>query len=202
MEDKTLNERESLELISRMIQNTHNRLGGSIGSIYLGWGYISLFVTALVVVFQLVLNHYTWNWLWFLIPGLGLPLTWALSRRDAGRAVTFVDRAITYAWMVVGFVCILITLTGMLIDYRIPIFPVICILLTTAITQAGLIARYTPLTVGGIVGILLSLGMFFTPGHGFWPVILYAAMIVAGMIVPGHMMKCDARRQPNLENHV
>lgn len=39
MEERKLNEKESLELIAQMIQNTKNRLETNCGMPFLFWGY-------------------------------------------------------------------------------------------------------------------------------------------------------------------
>lgn len=50
MEDKELNEQESLKLITQMIQNTRRNLDTGSGNMFLLWGYVSAIVT--LVVFQ------------------------------------------------------------------------------------------------------------------------------------------------------
>ena len=47
MEDKKMTEKESLELITSMIQRTRERYVGD-GNIMLMWGYLTVAVTALV----------------------------------------------------------------------------------------------------------------------------------------------------------
>ncbi len=47
MEERKLNEKESLELIAQMIQNTKNRLETNCGMPFLFWGYTTLFVSLL-----------------------------------------------------------------------------------------------------------------------------------------------------------
>ena len=47
MEDKKLNERESIELITSMISRTNERYFGD-GNIYLVWGYVTLVVASSV----------------------------------------------------------------------------------------------------------------------------------------------------------
>ena len=42
MEDKKLNEKESLELITQMIQNTRRNLDTGSGNMFLVWGYVSV----------------------------------------------------------------------------------------------------------------------------------------------------------------
>ena len=48
MEERKLNEKESLELIAQMIQNTKNRLETNCGMPFLFWGYTTIFVSLLV----------------------------------------------------------------------------------------------------------------------------------------------------------
>ena len=48
MEDKKLNEKESLELITQMIQNTRQNLDTGSGNMFLVWGYVSVLVTCLL----------------------------------------------------------------------------------------------------------------------------------------------------------
>ena len=49
MEDKKLNEKESLELITQMIQNTRQNLDTGSGNMFLVWGYVSVLVTLTVL---------------------------------------------------------------------------------------------------------------------------------------------------------
>lgn len=45
MKDKELNEKESLELIARMIRNTRRNLDTGSGNSFLVWGYVGVLVT-------------------------------------------------------------------------------------------------------------------------------------------------------------
>lgn len=48
MEERKLNEKESLELITRMIRNTKHNLEIGDGNIFLFWGYLTVTSTAIV----------------------------------------------------------------------------------------------------------------------------------------------------------
>lgn len=50
MEERKLNEKESLELIAQMIQNTKNRLETNCGMPFLFWGYTTLFVSLPIII--------------------------------------------------------------------------------------------------------------------------------------------------------
>ena len=63
MEEKKLNERESLELITRMIQETKNKLEVGDGNVLLIWGYVSVLTAILVYVMAIILDGNPWvNW--------------------------------------------------------------------------------------------------------------------------------------------
>ena len=50
MNDRVLNEKESLELIAQMIQNTKSRMTRNSGAPFLIWGYTTIIVSLLVSV--------------------------------------------------------------------------------------------------------------------------------------------------------
>ena len=62
MEERKLNEKESLELIAQMIQNTKNRLETNCGMPFLFWGYTTLFVSLLVWFLVVTTGNYYWQY--------------------------------------------------------------------------------------------------------------------------------------------
>ena len=71
MQEKPLNEKESLELITRMIQNTQQKMERGAGAPFLIWGYATVITTLTVwIVVRFTLN-YQFNYLWFMIPVIG-----------------------------------------------------------------------------------------------------------------------------------
>lgn len=84
MEERKLNEKESLELIAQMIQNTKNRLETNCGMPFLFWGYTTIFVSLLVWFLVVTTRNYYWQYLWFLLPiiaGTGTYLPHVISSR-------------------------------------------------------------------------------------------------------------------------
>lgn len=63
MEERKLNEKESLELIAQMIQNTKNRLETNCGMPFLFWGYTTLFVSLLIWFLVVTTRNYYWQYL-------------------------------------------------------------------------------------------------------------------------------------------
>ena len=68
MEERKLNEKESLELITQMIQNTKNRLETNCGMPFLLWGYTTTLISLLVWSLVVTTRDYHWQYLWFLLP--------------------------------------------------------------------------------------------------------------------------------------
>ena len=65
MEERKLNEKESLELIAQMIQNTKNRMETNCGMPFLLWGYTTVFTSLLVWLLVTYTQNNNWQYLWF-----------------------------------------------------------------------------------------------------------------------------------------
>ena len=103
MEDKQLNAAESIALISRMIDNTRNRMLRNSGRPFLVWGYVTVFTTLLVMGAVYYFQNPKWNILWMLLPVLGALLMWLTrDKHTEGKVSTFVDRVINNVWLVMG----------------------------------------------------------------------------------------------------
>ena len=73
MEERKLNEKESLELIAQMIQNTKNRMETNCGMPFLLWGYTTVFTSLLVWLLVTYTQNNNWQYLWFMLPIIGEP---------------------------------------------------------------------------------------------------------------------------------
>lgn len=71
MEDKKMTEKESLELITQMIQNSKKNLRLGNVNILLLWGYLCAITALVVYVLILITGNPLWNWVWLAIPVIG-----------------------------------------------------------------------------------------------------------------------------------
>jgi len=187
MEEKNLNSKESLELIAQMIQATKSKLkkGGSI--YFLVWGYVAL-LTTIAVYTALTLSHnQIYNWIWFAIPLIGIPLMSIIQRKTPRHAFTFIERVIGYVWMVIGGVVMIVPIISIFVDFRFPVLTVIGILLSVGVTLTGLIIEFKTYWISGILCIALSFSTLFFAGMN--QIIIYAIIIIFSMIIPGHVLK-------------
>ena len=102
MEEKQLNEKESLELITRMIRNTQQRIERGNGIPFLIWGYTTVLVSLLVWFTLKSTQNYYWNLLWFLIPVIGFTAMTISMKKEKKGVTTYIDKVIMYVWIVIG----------------------------------------------------------------------------------------------------
>lgn len=207
MDDRKLNERESLEVITSMIARTKERYLGS-GNILLMWGYLAVLVAVAVWILLVTTHHGYWNWLWFAIPVIGMPVTFIMRRREgrAYGAVTYSDKITSRLWLIFAVSQIVLTLVCLGFAYigeincwsALLVYPLLAA--PVAEIAQGLIVKEKSLTWGGIVG--LAVGMVAVccvagsiPLSANWFMPLFILVWVAMMIVPGHILNHKAEKE-------
>ncbi|MDD4417245.1 MAG: hypothetical protein PHH81_00210 [Bacteroides graminisolvens] len=194
MEDKVLTEKESLDLISQMIRNTRSRLEDNSGIPFLIWGYTTVIVAVIVWSLVTTSGNYLWHWLWFAIPVFGRTL-WLLHNKkqlnNRSRVITFVDRAISHVWMVFGIASFMISIISFLT--YIPILFIVLLTMGMATAITGLIIRFKPIIFSGFIGILFSPLCVIVRDTS--SILIFAAIFVLMMVIPGHMLNYTAKRR-------
>lgn len=185
MEDKQLNEKESLELIARMIKETQENTARYAAYPLLIWGYTTVAVTIVIWLAYLQTESYKVNYLWFALPAIAGPITIYFSRRDGKRGVkNYMDRITSQIWIVfglVGWLLSCVAFTG-----RIDILFMIPLLMGMATTLSGCVTKYKPMIIAGAVGAALSFSILFM--HGADRLLAFAAIFVIMMVIPGHIL--------------
>lgn len=208
MEERTITEVESIEIITSMISRTKDRLIKGSGNILLMWGYVIVAVSVLIWVLLAVTRNPAVNWLWFLIwiiGGIATPIMAKKQRVESGTK-SYTDKLTSQMWSTVGFSAIFSTLCclGFLLiggkDSWSMMFAFALIIVPMTEIMQGLVIREKSLVIGGAVG--LAVGIFTMcclvarvalAANWFMPlfIIAFAAM----MIVPGHILNSKAKRQ-------
>lgn len=184
MEDKMLNEKESLELISRMIQNTRNRMVESAGTPFLIWGYATVAISLAVWYLVASTGNYQWHFLWFLLPAIGVPATYLSNRKREPHAKTYVDRVVSSVWVVFG--CAAFAISALSFVRPLPILFLILLLMGMGTALTGVVIRFRAVVAGGWLGMLSSLACLWIEGAD--QILVFAAVFVFMMIVPGHIL--------------
>lgn len=191
MEERQLNEKESFELITRMIQNTQRNLEKGNGTPFLVWGYTTIIVSLLIWYFLSTTGDYRMHYLWFLIPVIAGPVMFFFLRKNEKGVRTYIDRVVGYVWMVMGVVGFMVSVTAMFF-WNMPILFIIILLMGSGTAITGLVIRFTPIAVAGFVGVILSLACLFTKGTD--QILVFAALFLVMMVIPGHILHAKGRR--------
>ena len=196
-----MNEKESLELITRMIQNSKKNLEVGSGNIFLLWGYLSV-VTAAVVMLLLVwqTGYMKWNWLWFAIPLLGWPLQAYLQKKTERRVLTYTDKVISAVWSTLGMamgVGAVFYCTDA--DRAMLILPLMVLCAGIGVAITGNIIRDRWMRFCGIFSFFIGLfsikGMeSFNLEGWYYDCATFIVCIVLMFIIPGHRLNREARR--------
>ncbi|MFV0471689.1 MAG: hypothetical protein ACK5L7_06605 [Paludibacteraceae bacterium] len=191
MEERKLNEKESLELISQMIQNTQQKLIKHSGIPFLTWGYVSAVVSLIVWILLKNTQNYLWNYLWFLIPAVGYAAMYLMSKNREKGVKTYIDKVIAYIW--IGFAVTGFTVSASAIFlWSFPILFIILLLMGTGTAITGMVIQFKPITVSGFLGVALSFGTLLIPGYN--SILIFALIFLIMMVIPGHILNYKSKK--------
>jgi len=191
MDNKNLNEKESLELIAQMIQNTKYSMIKNAGKPFLIWGYMTIVVSSLVWFMLKETGDYSWQWLWFLLPAIAYPLTIRFSLKRQNMVKTYIDRIVGYVWGVFGVAGFLVSCVSIFF-WNLPILFIVLLMMGMGTVLTGLIIKMRVVAICGSLGALASLGCLYV--HGFDQILVFASAFIFMMVVPGHYLNRIAKR--------
>lgn len=185
MENKQLSEKESLQLIAQMIQQSQYRLAKNAGTPFLIWGYMTAILSLVIWMLIRETANPQWNFLWLLLPAVCYPLMTYLNRCNEQMVKTYIDRIIGQVWTVFGIAGILISGVAMFL-WHIPILFIILLLMGMGTALSGMIIKVRVLTICGALGALLSVGCLMIGGAD--QLIFFATAFLIMMVIPGHAL--------------
>lgn len=207
MDDKKINEKESLAIITDMIARTKERYMLGDGNILLMWGYLTVAVSILVWVLLRLTHHPACNWLWFLIWIIGGTVTPIMEKKKAivKGVKSYSDKLTSKIWTIVGYSAIISTmfclgflLAGGVNSWQMMLAFALIIVPFAEIAQ-GIIINEKTLIWGGKIGLLV--GIFTTcciiggvKLYVSWFMPLFIVTFACMMIIPGHIINHKAKR--------
>ena len=192
MQEKPLNEKESLEIITRMIRNTQQKLERGAGGPFLIWGYATIITTLAVWVAIRLTMNYQFNYLWFMIPVIGC--IFMFIKKQPKGVCTYIDKVISYIWIVLGGTGFLLSMMSILsVMWNFPILFIIIIIMGMGSVLTGLVINFKPVVIGGIIGLAISIPHHLINAYDVKMLTFILAFIMT-YIIPGHILNHKAKK--------
>ncbi|MCF0177432.1 MAG: hypothetical protein HUJ90_02300 [Bacteroidales bacterium] len=183
-----------------MIESTKRRFRLSDGNTLLMWGYLSVAVCIITLVAVILAQNNVWNFLWFLIPALGVPCSIVMDKR-AGQQCgtkTYLEGLSSRLWgflglaqFVVAIVCTIFMFKG--INIWLAMGLMTFVLVGFAASVFGMIIKEKSLIFGGFLSFasgaaLMGCRMAGVPISNLTFAILFIVAFAAMFIIPGHIL--------------
>lgn len=199
MEDKKLNEKESLELITQMIQNTRRNLDAGSGNLFLTWGYVGAIVTLVILAGVYWTKNPAWMHGFWAIPVLGYAISILLERKRKRRAKGYSDTVLMEIWAMLGCLCMgLVIATTFTKQYEF-ILPLCGLIISLGSIITGIVVRYKSFCLFSVVGLAIGLYMVIAAMQNaastYLSLFCFVALTVFSMIIPGHMLNYAAKNE-------
>lgn len=191
MEEKKLNEKESLELIAQMISSTKQRFEGGSSKPFLIFGYTTVIIALLVYLLISKTANYQFHWLWFLIPIVGYFGMYLSRKKNQRRTKNQIDFIIRTVWFVNGIACFIIALGAFYV--RIPILSMIVLLMGICTAITGLIIKSKLISISGFIGMFSSTLLFLINGNE--KILVFGLVFLVTMIIPGHILNFKTNKK-------
>ena len=200
MEEKRLNEKESLELIARMIQNSRKNLQVGSGNQFLLWGWLGSIVSLLIMIMILYTKNYAWNWLWFAIPIIGWPtLRWQL-RKSVNPVITYTDKMLKVVWTSIGTIGMCGVFLMAIYAYKmILVLPGVLTLIAVGVhISGGILENKFMQTASGIAfGATIAASVRLAQGNigDLWwqDYLLFSICFIIMLVIPGYRLNKEAK---------
>lgn len=203
MEDKKITEKESLELISQMIQNSKKRMEIGSGNHFLFWGYFTAILSATLFSLVTLTGDPRWSIGWFMMFAAWIFIAWK-KRKEHPVVVTYTDRIINNVWQLVGitFALTIVTITafGILQGKAsfILMLPLGLLYCGLGVSVTGIIIRepwliYTPLLAFVCAIYMFMIFVLNESATNNW-YLYFGLSFVIMMIIPGHILNNKAHR--------
>jgi hypothetical protein len=191
MEDKNLTPKESLSVISRMIESSKTRMNEN-GFIYLFWGWLMI-ICALAQFLLIQLEYYEIHYYpyYLAIPaGIYTGIYYSReSKKEQGSS--FLGNLFATVWISVG---LNILITAFVFSFALNMNPIPFILMFLGIATivSGQIINFKTLVIGGVICNLLGITTIVMP-FVYHPLIAALALVAADL-VPGYSLRIKYKK--------
>lgn len=204
MEDKKLSEKESLELISQMIQSSKEGLEMGKGNLFLYWGYFTVALSMALYSLCYFTQNPQWSAGWMLMFVFWFATSY-INRRSKPSVLTYTDKALSQVWRVIGYLFLVTFLAmGIFIYFYgkgsfVLMLPLSLMYAAIGTAITGIIIKETWITYPTLFAFMLGVYMLMDytmegVAQLIWYLYFGFAFAVM-MILPGHILNTKAKKQ-------
>jgi hypothetical protein len=187
MKEPIMTEKESMELIASMINKAKNNFSEN-GLLYLIWGWVILICCIINFVGDYFLRYPNSYRIWLVADILVILQVFYLRRKfKMSKVRTYTGEINGYVWLVFVVSIILMVFICIKMKYFSLINPLLLVLYGVPTFLSGVIMKFRPLVIGAICCWLLAIISPFITAQ--FSVLLIAAAIIVGWLVPGYLLK-------------
>lgn len=207
MEEKKISEQESLELITRMINQTKKDLSVGNGDSFLMWGYLSTAISLAVIVMLLATNDPRYAWLYMVIPIAGFTVSGIKTykaKRKSHVASTYASNTINNVWAIISAVFAVYAISSLLHFGEVRswkgMFLLGMLLPGIGTYTTGVILKEKSIQMCGLLGVVIGTGLLrdYVCGEQVISIMQMGQMVlsfVITLIIPGHILNFKAKKQ-------
>ncbi|MBL7702375.1 MAG: hypothetical protein JNM14_09000 [Ferruginibacter sp.] len=193
MQPDNFSPKDSLQLIDSMINQAKNRFSEN-GFLYLLWGWLILICSVGHFIFiKLDLFRHPeiiWASTWLAVI---FQVFYLLRKRKKDTVRTYSENIVGYVWMVFGVSMGMISFILSKTNSWEAMYPLLLMMYGMPTFLSGVIMRFLPLRVGGIICWCLSLVSVVVTS--IYILLLLGAAVIAAWIVPGYLLRKKYNQQ-------
>lgn len=191
--DNKFSAAESLALIEGMINKAKNNFSDD-SLLYLLWGWVVFFCSITHFVLLKLALVKTPEMVWMLTwAAVAIQIIYLKRQKKIERVKTYADEIISFLWLSFGISMFIITFIFARLNAWVAMFPVCLLLYGFPTFLTGIIMKFSPLKIGGIVCWILSVAStFMQPVYGL---LLLATSMLVAWIIPGYLLKARFKKQ-------
>lgn len=190
MEQNSLKPQESLKIIEEMIQRTKAKIHDS-SFYFLFWGWVILSLS----VAQSLIDHLTdyphpyivWS---LVIVGVIVNIIYGSRHKAREKYLTHIDKVNIFIWIsfMISYAIVIVFMNK--VNYQLP--PLIFLLAGNATFLTGLMIKFRPIIIGGIIFWISTIALFILPES--YAEIISPVTLILGYLVPGYMLKYQKKK--------
>lgn len=190
--DSEFNVKESLRVIDQMIDRAKFRPSREDSLITMLWGYLVLFAALLHWALQELADSPYAPAAWLLmVPGIIATVVLSIKARKKKRVKSYVDDLVGQVWTAFSVAFILLFFFMSANDAH--FLPVVLLLYGISLWLQGRLIRFSAYQVGAVCCWVAGAVAFLLDTTD--QLLVLAAAVVLGYIIPGHMLAAKTRRE-------